>query len=355
MTIYFIKKRKGRKYTSEAIVPLLLEQEGIIGLHFCHGISGEPELIPESGTISTNPGPYRISISDTKSYWCAVIGQANSMGIDMEEKGRKVAPQLLRRLHPLEQQYLSGLTPGSREWEEEFLTIWTRKEAYSKFCGAGLSMGFGKFSVVDGDLNYGTSISCHLRPDAFVQNIELNSALTCSLCTENTERPVVIPFDYHGQPLVSPQTAAADILSVRNLSSAELKKKLMSKGFTPEEAQNTAEEMAAKGYTDDEAYATRQAALQARKGRSRQLIQRNLASKGLGQDDISAALDQLEEDGESELERASAVAEKLFPIPDRNKGEAPLEEKQLAKIGRKLASLGYGPSIIYKVLDRYRS
>ena len=73
-----------------------------------------------------------ISVSDTKNYWCCALTEG-AVGLDIEEN-RNVKAVMVKRLHPLEQQYLSGLEPEGREWTEEFLTIWTRKESYMKFC-----------------------------------------------------------------------------------------------------------------------------------------------------------------------------------------------------------------------------
>ena len=419
--IYLIKKKKGRLYKSDAIVPLILEKEGIQGLRFSHGTSGIPELICTAGISADNaaqssearscgsaplPGLYQISISDTKNFWCAALSGNGAVGIDIEERNRSLTPRLVKRFHSLEQKYLSGLEPASSEWEEEVLTIWTRKEAYSKFCGSGLSIGLAHFSVVDEDLFFTETIRCGQRPQACVRSVALNSTLFCALCTEAymprcSPSISIAAFDYDGQPPMSPLAAASEILAARNISSAELKKKLEYKGYTRQEADAAAEEMRARGYLDDEGYALRQMTLEAKKGRSEQLIRRNLTAKGLKAEDVDSALQQLSEAGESEFDRAMAAAQKVFPLPsadccltdERNcfrKGrcdpdekhcpqdpgyldekhcpqdpgyldEKPSpedprypDEKQLAKIGRKLASLGYRSGIIYKVLDQYR-
>ena len=97
--------------------------------------------------------PLFVSVSDTKSRW-AMLAADRPCGLDVEENSRNLTVATAKKLHPLEQQYLSGLEPLGSEWRSEFLNIWVRKEAYMKFCGEGLRMGLSKFSVLDEQLNY---------------------------------------------------------------------------------------------------------------------------------------------------------------------------------------------------------
>ena len=354
MTVYLITKKKNRIYRSEDLIPLVLENEGLGGLHLVHGPSGEPMLVYDAEEKA--PCPYRISISDTKSRWAAVISDCGDVGIDIEEVSRNVRETVVKKLHSLERQYLEGLEPGSSEWTEEFFSIWTRKEAYSKFCSAGLSIGFGRFSVIDRNLDYERTVSCQGRPEGLLTALQLPCGLAGSLCTDPSAGDpdiLVHQLESDGKPPVPALSAAMDMLSVRSVSTSELSSKLQKKGYTKEESEAAAKEMAERGYVDDSAYAARQAALSAKSGKSERLIQRELLQKGLSKTDIDSALENLrEESGESEQERALAQALKILPLPEE--GEEKPDEKKLARLGRRLSALGYGPGIIYSILDKYR-
>ena len=354
MTVFLIKKKKNRIYRSEDLVPVILDSEGLQGLELTHAPSGQPLLV-SADAVST-PCPYRVSVSDTKNWWAAVITDSGDVGLDIEEISRSVSEKITKKLHVLEKQYLDGLETGSGEWTDEFFSIWTRKEAYSKFCGAGLSIGFSKFSVLNSALEYQSTVSCQSRPEALVRSLQLPSGLAGSLCTDPSAGITDIYVQVlknDGKAPVSALSAAMDILSVRNISKAELSARLQKKGYTPDESFEAAKEMAERGYIDDSAYAARQAELSARSGKSERLIKRELSQKGLCTEDIDSALENLrEESGESEYERALQQALKLLPLPEDG-AEKP-EEKKLAKLARRLSSLGYPPGIIYSILDKYR-
>ena len=354
MTVYLVKKKKNRIYRSEELVPLILENEGLSGIIFKHGPSGQPLLVNQN--CEKLPCPWHISVSDTKNWWAAVVTDSGDAGIDIEEVSRNVKETVVKKLHRLEQQYLDGLEAGSSEWTEEFFRIWTRKEAYSKFCSAGLSIGFGKFSVIDRTLDYERTVSCQGRPEGLMTPLQLPCGLAGSLCTDpsaGTPDIYVQLLANDGKPPVPALSAAMDMLSVRSVSASELSAKLQKKGYTKEESDEAAGEMAARGYVDDSAYAARQAMLSARSGKSERLIQRELSRKGLSKADIDSAIENLrEESGESEQERALAQALKILPLPEE--GEERPDEKKLAKLGRRLSALGYGPGIIYSILDKYR-
>lgn len=353
MTVYLIKKKKNRIYKSEDLIPTILENEGLQGFEPVHGPSGEPLLSSTDGAASV---PYRISVSDTKNWWAAAVTDSGDVGLDIEEASRNVKDAVVKKLHNLEQQYLDGLESGSSEWTEEFLNIWTRKEAYSKYCGAGLAIGFKKFSVLNRVLEFEDTVSCQGRPEGLMTSLSLPFDLKGSLCTAPAAGAPDIciqEIKNDGKPPVPALSAAMDMLSVRSVSTAELAAKLQKKGYTPGEARSAAEEMAARGYIDDSAYAARQAMLSARSGKSERLIKHELSQKGLSGSDIDSALENLrEESGESEYDRALAQALRILPIPEE--GEEKADGKKLARLGRRLSSLGYSPGIIYSILDKYK-
>ncbi|MBR5730447.1 MAG: 4'-phosphopantetheinyl transferase superfamily protein, partial [Firmicutes bacterium] len=134
LNILLVKKTRGRVYKSEDIV------RSLTGRQLLHDDLGAPHLAD---------GTDFISITDTKNYWACCVSDG-PVGIDMEEKGRRARREIAKRFHKDEQEYLSVLTGTESEWTEEFFSIWTRKEAWSKLKGKGYAIGFSKFSVLDG-------------------------------------------------------------------------------------------------------------------------------------------------------------------------------------------------------------
>jgi len=75
---------------------------------------------------------WHFSIAHTKNYAFCVLSQRN-VGLDAEEKGRKVSPALIPRyLSPAERSRL-GAQP-----DDGFLRLWVLKEAEAKRTGQGI-------------------------------------------------------------------------------------------------------------------------------------------------------------------------------------------------------------------------
>ncbi len=341
MDVYVIRKKKGRLYKSEDIVPLLLADSGRKAV-FSHDLSGAPLL--DKGYVS---------VSDTKGYWAAAFSDS-PVGLDMEERARTVKPGLASKLHRKEQDYLSALQPDSREWKEEFLGIWVRKEAYMKLCGTGLSLGLSKFSVVDKDLGIAAAAAAKGRPEGRFTEVALSPALISYVCVE-AEAPAeevnVVRYSYDGRPPMEIIPAALTLVYERNYSSAELAKKLEAKGFGEEEIKEAVAEISRRGYIDDESYAVRLAEKLSAQGKGLLRIESELRKKGVDEKTLETALERLKEDSyPTEYEKALILAEKALP-----EGPERPDEKALARLARKLSSAGYSSSVIYRVLDRYRS
>ena len=338
MKIYLIRKKNGRKYTSQACAKaaadLLLEHEE----------NGRPVAIAGDG-----PAVF-VSISDTKRWW-GMLASDSPCGLDLEENSRNLSAAIAKKLHPLEQQYLSGLEPLSSEWRAEFLNIWVRKEAYMKFCGEGLRMGLGKFSVLDEALEYAPQIGAKNHPAAYVASVGVLSGLSAAVCCGTPfEEPDVLLCEYAGESEKNVMDEAAELLTARSLTKAELVRKLKSKGFETPEIEDAAARLEELGYLDDEAYAKRFAADAARKGKGRLRIARELSQKGMDAQSAKEAIEALsgEEDVLSERERAMAEAQKML------RGETP-DEKTLARVARRLSAFGYEPSVIWDVIGKLRN
>ncbi|MBO5518499.1 MAG: RecX family transcriptional regulator [Firmicutes bacterium] len=335
MKLYLIKKKKDRKYSSEACA------KAAAGVTLEHDVSGRPVAIG---------GPF-VSVSDTKNWW-ALLTADSPCGLDLEEGGRSLTAASAKKLHALEQQYLAGLEPLSSEWREEFLSIWVRKEAYMKFCGEGLRMGLAKFSVLDADLNYAKTVQAKNYPAAQVGSIDPGRGLYAAVALETPEVLESVELcPYEGQTEREIMDEAADLLAGRAYLSGDLQKKLRTKGYDAEETAETIDRLQELGYLDDEAYAKSFASDAARKGKGKLRIARELAQKGADAATAKAAIEAVseEEDQLSERERAMEAAQKML------RGAEKPDEKMLARIGRRLSSLGYEPSVIWDVLGKLKS
>lgn len=311
MKVYWLRKESGRIYSSEDIV------SEVLGMSLKHRENGAPYI---------DGGPF-ISITDTASFWACALSDV-PVGIDMEEKKREFKPSVVNRLHPLEKKYLDGLSEGSSEWNSEALNIWTRKEAFMKLSEEGLAKGLKSFSAVDRLLEY-----CSID-DAVFTEINLNNVLICC-CVSSDTGTEVIKAEYGGRFKETALEKAAAFISDRAYSSDELKKKLIGKGYSSEDAQDAVNLLMQRGYLSDEDYAESLIKKLEIQGKGALKIRQELRKRGI---DISYEAD-------DELTRALTQAEKLWESSAK-------DEKAKAKIMRRLASLGYESHVIYRVIEK---
>lgn len=360
MKIYLVKKERGRVYKSEAIAACILEREGAEalfgqagiaddGLRFSHDEGGRPVVLDADGYEAD----LYMSVTDTKQHWLAVFS-GSPVGLDAEERTRRAKATVVKALHPLEQQYLAGLEYGSSEWQAEFLRIWTAKEAYSKYCGEGLRIGFAKFSVLDPDLNYLGYVTHKDRPGAFMQfgaAGELYITIASQVRPEDGIETEV--FKYEAPFKETALETAAEILDRKNLSTKELERQLNIKGYSREDVDEAVDTLKERSYLDDRAFARSYAERAMQQGKGRVRIESELALKGIPKDVAREILDgfALNDDAVSEEDRAMGQALKLLRGKDPDQ---PPDEKTQSKIARKLASLGYSNRVVYSVLEKLR-
>ncbi len=331
MRLLYIKKQKGRRYRSEEIIEGLTHEDG-----------GRP-LLPGSN----------ITVSDTSDYWICFISDY-AAGIDAENSSRAVKVSTVKALHPAEQAYLTPLESVYGEWKAEFLRIWTRKEAYSKFCGRGLSIGMSGFSAVGPDGDLSPVIFKKNYPPALVMDVPGLSGLTVSLCIPADEQlPAELiwqQLEYDAPFNISALEKAAEFLDIRAYSSAEMEGRLTELGYPRDISRQAVETLKERGYIDDEAYARSLALRMAGSGKGKLRIQSELQKKGIDRARSSELMEDMENSGEglSQREQARAQAARMFGEPH------PLTEKEAGKLARKLFSLGYENSVIYGILEEYR-
>lgn len=139
---------------------------------------------------------------------------------------------------------------------------------------------------------------------------------------------------------------AANILSARPLSRAELEKRLVEKGETPAHAAKACDELERLGYLNDEQYAKTLAQYYGKRGYGPRKIRDELYRRGVPRQLWDEALEGLEDQEESQNALDRFVASKLSRIesPDR---------KDIKRVTDALARRGYSWGDISAALRRY--
>ena len=109
-----------------------------------YGAHGKPRLSLEG---SERLGPFEFNVSHSGDHILFVMGRSHPLGVDVEQMRQDVEMESLAKRFFSEREVvdLSALDPGERT--EGFFNCWTRKEAYVKAHGQGLSLGLGSFAV----------------------------------------------------------------------------------------------------------------------------------------------------------------------------------------------------------------
>lgn len=146
--------------------------------------------------------------------------------------------------------------------------------------------------------------------------------------------------------------AALRYLEHRMRTEKEMRTRLREKEFAEDEIDDTVSWLKQMGYISDHSYAAEYLRFGFEKGRGIARIRAELREKGLSDEDIQKGIYDYEDEYEidimeAEFERALAQAQKTA-------GTGAFDEKAEAKLGRRLHSLGYGSSVIYKVIGRIK-
>ncbi len=142
-------------------------------------------------------------------------------------------------------------------------------------------------------------------------------------------------------------------LGMRDHSRAELRNKLARRGFDEELTERMLDKFVAAGLIDDAAFAQRW--VQSRhqfSGRGRRALAQELRTKGVGDEEASAALDTVSR--EDERDRAAELVERKLArleIPQDRTDRDKLTQRLVGMLGRR----GYHPSLaLAVVLDAIR-
>ena len=141
---------------------------------------------------------------------------------------------------------------------------------------------------------------------------------------------------------------ATAYLNIRPRTEKEVIDYLLRKGYEPDESESAASQLKQYGYIDDLAYAKLYFEYGFEKGRGRDRITRELASKGVDRDVIDQAYSELDQ-APDEYEMALAIAAQIVQESGGvNEDMSYTERRKLqAKIVRRLASRGFSGSVCY--------
>ena len=154
---------------------------------------------------------------------------------------------------------------------------------------------------------------------------------------------------------------AAGYLAVLPRTEKEIREYLKKKEYSQQEIDEAAEKLQEYRYLDDVAYGISFIRQAAGKGWGRGKIDRSLMEKGVSRSDCEAAWDQLAEDAEGGMEAAKLFDEKKRALEIAVKMSRQhltegkeLDEKFLARVGRRLAGQGYSADTVYFVVNKLR-
>ena len=163
---------------------------------------------------------------------------------------------------------------------------------------------------------------------------------------------------------------AAGYLAYQPRTEKEIREYLKKKEYSQSQIDDAAEKLREYRYLDDVAYGVTFIRQAAGKGWGRMKIDRSMAEKGVSRSDCEAAWNQLADEAADEAaggpgamdgsaanlfdekKRALEIAAKMTR---QHLGEGKeLDEKFLARVGRRLAGQGYGADTVYFVMNKLR-
>jgi 4'-phosphopantetheinyl transferase len=109
-------------------------------LRFCYNSHGKPALAGE-------PGSLRFNVSHSGDLALIAVARARAVGVDIERLRPNMADEQLARRFFSPPEVASLLALAERDRQRGFFTCWTRKEAYIKARGEGLSIPLDQFQV----------------------------------------------------------------------------------------------------------------------------------------------------------------------------------------------------------------
>lgn len=146
---------------------------------------------------------------------------------------------------------------------------------------------------------------------------------------------------------------AASYLNVKPRTRMQLIKHLKSKGIDEDAALEAVDELEQYHFIDDVEYSKMYFRYGFDKGRGIERIRRELSQKGVADDVIDEAYEQLE-DVPDQYEAAMDIAEAMIDDADVKAMSYEERRKLQAKVGRRLTSRGFSSDIVYDIINRIR-
>ena len=146
-------------------------------------------------------------------------------------------------------------------------------------------------------------------------------------------------------------------LSTRERTEKEILDFLCGEGCTSVESKEIVAEFKEWGYLDDERYCRRYFEYGRSKGKAAARIIRELVQKGISADkarDVLSDMNEESEDGKWEDDRRAALSVGMKMAVNQADSGKPSDEKFLARVGRRLAGLGYDSGTCYYVIGKIR-
>ena len=146
-------------------------------------------------------------------------------------------------------------------------------------------------------------------------------------------------------------------LSTRERTEKEILDFLCGEGCTSGEAKEIVAEFREWGYLDDERYCRRYFEYGRSKGKAAARIIRELVQKGISADKARDVLSDMNEEsgsGKWEDDKCTALSVGMKMAVNQADSGKPSDEKFLARVGRRLAGLGYDSGTCYYVIGKVR-
>lgn len=141
--------------------------------------------------------------------------------------------------------------------------------------------------------------------------------------------------------------AAMDFLRFRERSLLEIRTHLKVKEYDDQEIEEAIEFLVDCNIASDQRYCETYLRYGMEKGKGPIRLRHELRQKGIAEEWIQAGLEELM-DRDQQREKAFEKAERIL-------GNDPPTDKDLARIARRLASLGYESGVVYDVIRRLRN
>ena len=184
-----IEEKRNRKASSRAHLRRILARyvgTQPQGVKFAYGEHGKPMLAEQN-----EPG---FNLSHSESKGLAAVSRGARIGVDVEfaREGRAFTDIADRFFSQAESAELRALPPETRP--AAFYRAWTRKEAYLKAWGTGLSFGSDRFTLDYVSEGGGVLLATEMPGDDpsrwHFKDVELGPDYLGAICFEGPDRPI---------------------------------------------------------------------------------------------------------------------------------------------------------------------